>query len=95
MLKRQATVKHSISMTKESKEHKPKAFIMISCSPGSNNGNLAELRAMPEVKEAYAVYGVYDELARVETKTMAEFRDLNTRIRRLPNIRSTITMFIE
>ena len=82
-------------MTKESKEHKPKAFIMISCSPGSNNGNLEELREMPEVKEAHAVYGVYDELAMVETKTMAEFRDLNARIRRLPNIRSTITMFIQ
>jgi DNA-binding Lrp family transcriptional regulator len=82
-------------MTKESKEQQPKAFIMISCSPGTSKGNLAELREMPEVKEAHAVYGVYDELVRVETKTMNEFRDLNTRIRRLPNIRSTITMFIE
>lgn len=82
-------------MTKESKEHKPKAFIMISCIPESSNGNLDALREMPEVKEAHAVYGIYDELARVEAKTMAEFRDLNARIRRLPNIRSTITMFIE
>jgi DNA-binding Lrp family transcriptional regulator len=82
-------------MTKESKEHKPKAFIMISCSPGTSKGNLAELREISEVKESYAVYGVYDELALVETKTMAEFRDLMARIRRLPNIRSTITMFIQ
>jgi DNA-binding Lrp family transcriptional regulator len=82
-------------MTKESKEHNPKAFIMISCSPGTSKGNLAELREISEVKESYAVYGVYDELALVETKTMAEFRDLNARIRRLPNIRSTITMFIQ
>jgi len=79
-------------MTKESKEHKPKAFIMISCSPGTSKGNLAELREISEVKESYAVY---DELALVETKTMAEFRDLMARIRRLPNIRSTITMFIQ
>jgi hypothetical protein len=34
-------------------------------------------------------------MARVETETMAEFRDLNARIRRFPNIKSTITMFIE
>ncbi|MES0325665.1 MAG: Lrp/AsnC ligand binding domain-containing protein [Candidatus Bathyarchaeia archaeon] len=82
-------------MTKKSHDPKPHAFIMISCHPGSNSGNLDTLRKMPEVIEAHAVYGIYDEMVRVKTETMADFRELNTRIRRLPNIRSTITMFIE
>ena len=79
-------------MTKESKPH---AFIMISCDPGSNEGPLEALRKMPEVIEAYAVYGIYDEMVRVQTGTIAEFRELNAKIRRLPHVRSTITMFID
>ncbi len=84
-------------MTKDSHKNDPKphAFIMISCNLGNTDGHLEALRAMPEVKEAHAVYGIYNEMARVETETMAEFRDLNARIRRFPNIKSTITMFIE
>ncbi len=79
-------------MTKESKPH---AFIMISCDLGINDGPLNALKEMPEVKDAYAVYGIYDHMARFKTGIMAEFRELNARIRRLPNVRSTITMFID
>ncbi|MBT4319174.1 Lrp/AsnC ligand binding domain-containing protein [Candidatus Bathyarchaeota archaeon] len=79
-------------MTKESNPH---AFIMISCDPGTNEGLLNALWEVPEVIEAYAVYGIYDQMVRVKTGTMAEFRELNARIRRLPNVRSTITMFID
>ena len=79
-------------MTKETKPH---AFIMISSNPGPKKGTLEALRELPEVKEAHAVYGVYDEMVRVETGTMIEFRELNARIRRLPHVRSTITMFID
>lgn len=50
---------------------------------------------MPEVQEVHAVYGVYDEMARIKTDTMEEFKKINSKIRALPNIRSTITMFIE
>ena len=82
-------------MTKESKDPKTHAFIMISCNPGPKEGTLEALRAMPEVIEAHAVYGVYDEMVRVESETMIEFRELNARIRRLPHVRSTITMFID
>jgi len=82
-------------MTKKSQDQKPHAFVMISCHPGSHGGNLEILRKMPEVIEAHAVYGIYDEMARIKTETMTEFRELNLRIRRLPNIRSTITMLIQ
>lgn len=77
------------------KESQPHAFIMICCESGKHEGNLEALRNMPEVQEVHAVYGVYDEMARVKTESMEEFKDINTKIRSLPNIRSTITMFIE
>jgi len=77
------------------KESQPHAFVMICCESGNHEGNLEVLRNMPEVQEVHAVYGVYDEMARVKTDTMEEFKKINTKIRALPNIRSTITMFIE
>jgi DNA-binding Lrp family transcriptional regulator len=77
------------------KESQPHAFVMICCESGNHEGNLETLRNMPEVQEVHAVYGVYDEMARIKTDTMEEFKKINSKIRALPNIRSTITMFIE
>lgn len=77
------------------KESQPHAFVMICCESGNHEGNIEALKCMPEVQEVHAVYGVYDEMARVKTETMEEFKIVNAKIRALPNIRSTITMFIE
>ncbi len=77
------------------KESKPHAFIMICCESGPHEGNLEALKAMPQVQEVHAVYGVYDEMVRVKADSMVEFRDINAKIRALPYTRSTITMFIE
>jgi DNA-binding Lrp family transcriptional regulator len=77
------------------KESQPHAFIMICYESGDHEGNLESLRNMPEVQEVHAVYGVYDEMARVKAESMDEFKKVNSKIRAMPNIRSTITMFIE
>ena len=53
-------------MKKKSHDPKPHAFVMISCHPGSHGGNLDTLRKIPEVIEAHAVYGIYDEMVRVK-----------------------------
>lgn len=77
------------------KESKPHAFIMICCESGPHDENLEALKEMPQVQEAHAVYGVYDKMVRVKAETMEEFKDINAKIRALPNTRSTLTMFIE
>ncbi len=77
------------------KESQPHAFIMICYESGDHGGNLEALRIMPQVQEVHAVYGVYDEMARVKAESMEEFKKINAKIRSMPNIRSTITMFIE
>ena len=77
------------------KESQPHAFILICCESGPHEGNLEALRMMPAVQEVHAVYGVYDEVARVKTDSMVEFKEINAKIRSMPNVRSTITMFIE
>ena len=79
-------------MTKDTAPH---AFILICCESGPDTDNLDALKEIPQVKEAHAVYGVYDEMVRVEAESMQEFKQINAKIRAMPNIRSTITMFIE
>lgn len=56
---------------------------------------LKDLTAIPEVKEAHMVYGVYDIIARIETDTMQDLKDtISWKIRRLDKVRSTLTMIV-
>jgi DNA-binding Lrp family transcriptional regulator len=53
------------------------------------------LKEIPEVKETYVVYGVYDIVARIEAETRQEFKEIvSIKIRRLDKIRSTLTMIV-
>jgi DNA-binding Lrp family transcriptional regulator len=71
------------------------AFVLINAEIGAENEVLKALREIPEVKEAYMVYGVYDIIARVETETMQELKDtISWKIRRLDKVRSTLTMIV-
>jgi DNA-binding Lrp family transcriptional regulator len=47
------------------------------------------------VDESFAVYGVYDIVARVKADTMDKLKEIVTwRIRRLDKVRSTLTMIV-
>lgn len=71
------------------------AFVLINAEIGAESDVLKELKGIPEVKEAHMVYGVYDIIARVETETMQELKDvISWKIRRLDKVRSTLTMIV-
>jgi DNA-binding Lrp family transcriptional regulator len=71
------------------------AFVLINAEIGSEGDVLKDLNAIPEVKEAYMVYGVYDIIARIETDTMQALKDtISWKIRRLDKVRSTLTMIV-
>jgi len=73
----------------------PVAFVLINTEIGCEEEILNELKKIPNVKEAYAVYGVYDIVARVEGETMDELKEvISWRIRRLDKVRSTLTMLV-
>lgn len=56
---------------------------------------MKKLREIPNVKEVYVVYGVYDIVARVEADTMEKVKETITwSIRRLDKVRSTLTMIV-
>jgi len=71
----------------------PLAFVFINAEIGSEDEILKELRKIVEVKEACAVYGVYDIVAKVKAETMGKLREVVARkVRKVSGIRSTLTM---
>ncbi len=62
---------------------------------GAEEDLLKKLREIPNVREVYVVYGVYDIVARVEADTMEKVKETITwHIRRLDKVRSTLTMIV-
>jgi len=71
------------------------AFVLINTEKGQESVVHARLKDIPEVKEAYLVYGVYDIVARVQTGSMQELKDIiSQRIRRLDKVSSTLTTLV-
>jgi len=73
----------------------PLAFIFINAEVGSEDEALKQLKKMENVKEAYAVYGVYDIVAKVEAETIGKLKEVITsKVRKLRWVRSTLTMMV-
>lgn len=73
----------------------PLAFVLINAEIGSEDDVGKELRKLPNVKESYIVYGVYDIVAKVEAESMDKLKEIVTwKIRRLDKVRSTLTMIV-
>jgi DNA-binding Lrp family transcriptional regulator len=69
------------------------AYVLMNSVVGSEENVLKKLNCIKEVKEAHPTYGVYDIIARVETNTMQELKDIiSWKIRRLDKVRSTLTL---
>jgi DNA-binding Lrp family transcriptional regulator len=69
------------------------AFVLINAELGTDI--VDDLKAIPEVKQVYGVYGVYDYVVRLEADTMEQLKDIVTnQIRRLKNVKSTLTMIV-
>ena len=73
----------------------PLAFVLVNAEVGSEDAVVQELRKVANVKESYAVYGVYDIVAMVEAESMDKLKEIITwKIRRLEKVRSTLTMLV-
>jgi len=73
----------------------PLAIVLINAEVGSEDELLRELRKLNNVSEAHAVYGAYDIVAKVETETMKELKEVITsKVRKLKNLRSALTMMV-
>ena len=71
------------------------AYVLINVELEREREVLDAVRKIESVKEAHAVYGVYDIVVKVEAETMDKLKEtVNRNVRRLNKIRSTLTMII-
>ena len=71
------------------------AFLLINADLGLEDQVIGELRKIPNVKEAYVVFGVFDIVAKVEAESMDKLKEIVMwKIRRIEKLRSTLTMMV-
>lgn len=70
-----------------------KAYVLLNCGMGSEEFVIEELKSIIGVKEVHGIFGAYDIIAGLETKTVDELRQLITfKIRKIPDVHSTLTL---
>ncbi len=71
------------------------ALVLINVDIGSEADVLKALRKVEGVKEAFAVLGAYDLVARVEADTLDRLNQIiASQIRKIGSVKSTSTMMI-
>ncbi len=67
--------------------------MLISCEIGEEQSLYSQLKEIPEIKNCLITYGSYDVVAEFVTESASQINKITTsKIRKLPNIRSTITL---
>ena len=70
-----------------------KAYVLMNTELGEEAATVRALSEMEGIKRVYALYGIYDVIAEVEAESMDKIKELVfTKIRRLENVRTTITL---
>jgi len=71
------------------------AFVLLNTELGTETEVMNGLKMIEEVKEAHQVYGAYDIIARVETETRDDLKDIiHWKVRHLNKICSSLTMIV-
>ncbi|MFB5611215.1 MAG: Lrp/AsnC ligand binding domain-containing protein [Nitrosopumilaceae archaeon] len=69
------------------------AYVLIQCDLGSEVEIIEELSKIEQIKEVRGTYGIYDIFCRIEADSKNVLDDVITfKIRKVPKIRSTITL---
>ena len=71
----------------------PEAFILLNCELGSEEEIIEQLKQFDMVKEVHGTFGAYDILAKLEAPSHEDIKtELSTKIRKLENVRTTMTL---
>ena len=71
----------------------PFAYVMISTEIGSEERVVNDLKVLPQIRETYMVYGIYDVITKVEFANRKELSEIIIKkIRGIHGIKNTITL---
>ena len=70
-----------------------KAYVLINCELGSEEGVISQIKTIDGVKEVHGTFGAYDILVKIESDRVETLREVITwKIRKIEHIRSTLTL---
>jgi DNA-binding Lrp family transcriptional regulator len=70
-----------------------KAYVLLNTELGKEPEVIKAIQGAKEIKNIYSLYGIYDIIVEVEADTMERVKEVVfSRIRRLDNVKSTITL---
>ena len=72
----------------------PSAYILINADLGTETQIIDNIKDLKGIKEAYTVYGVYDSIAKAESESLDKLKAIIENARKLPKVRSTLTMIV-
>jgi len=69
------------------------AYVLIQCDLGAEVEIIQELTKVQQIKEVRGTYGIYDIFCKIEAESKTALDNtLTNKIRKIPKIRSTITL---
>ena len=72
----------------------PSAYILINADLGTETQIIDNIKDLKGIKETYTVYGVYDIIAKAESESLDKLKAIIENARKLPKVRSTLTMIV-
>ena len=70
-----------------------KAYVLLNTELGKEPEVIKAIKDAKEIKNIYSLYGIYDIIVEVEADTIERVKEVVfNRIRRLDNVKSTITL---
>ncbi len=68
-------------------------YVLLNCDLGAEGYIVEELRQIPEVKNAYLIFGAYDVIAELNANSQEDFeKTVSSKIRNLARVISTMTL---
>ncbi len=69
------------------------AYVLVQCDLGSEEDVIRQIMEIGDAREVRGTYGIYDVFCKVESESTEALNEaITNRIRKIPKIRSTITL---
>ena len=69
-----------------------KAIVLVNIAPEKTEKTFANVKKLSEVTESFLVYGEYDAVFVINTKTTHDVQEFVMKIRKMPGITRTVTV---
>jgi len=69
------------------------AYVLVNVEIGAESRIVNDLKKIPEIMEAWVVYGVYDIVVKVKAESPERLKEtVSERIRKIEGVRNTLTL---